>query len=208
MAVGMDENSREDMNAIANAMNEAGVYLDEVQGKVETVSEAYHEWTDIVADLEAKLNITSQSASKVAGAVEDAMDPVAALQEGMAGVFASVEDQAVALMNAYDQARQAAESAVESSFGLFEKISLETETTTQDMIDALESQAKYLEQYSENLNRANEIGLEPKLVESLADGSQQSAAQLQAIMDQIDELGGKGKDVEEFVAKMNDSFNN
>ena len=52
-----------------------------------------------------------------------------------------------------------------------------------EMITALESQAQYMETYAANLEKAIQLGLSDSLVQALSDGSAESAAILQSIVE-------------------------
>lgn len=93
---------------------------------------------------------------------------------------------------AYSEAYQSAYDSVSGQMGLFEAMSVEVETSVGDMISSLESQAAYMASYSENLRAAAEMGLAGGLIAQLSDGSTESAAYLQEIVQngqgKIDEL--------------------
>jgi hypothetical protein len=75
------------------------------------------------------------------------------------------------------------------------------ELDPQYMINALESQAKYLAEYEANLNKVRELGLSDAIVSQLSNGSAESAAKLDAIVrngaDKIGELNKVFEKVEE-----------
>ena len=81
------------------------------------------------------------------------------------------------------------------------------QTTADDLLASLQSQNDFITQYVENIQRATEIGLNENLLASLSDGSEESAAQLQAIIDKVDELGGeRSQSARTFIAEINGAF--
>ena len=108
----------------------------------------------------------------------------------------SVTDEIQALTDAYDAAYEAAYKSIGGQFGLFEKLSVDVETGVGDMISALESQISYMDTYAANMARAAEMGVDEGLLATLSDGSVESAAYLQAIVD-----AG-----EEKIAELNEQF--
>ena len=151
----------------------------------------------------------ADSIAKVSDKAAEVYDPIKEVQEGMAGVFESVQEEAEKLVKAYDEARAAAESAVESSVGLFEKISASAEDATaksNEYVEALKSQEEYFSNYAENLERAKEYQIDESLIEKLADGSQESAAALDNIISHIEALGPASKDAQKYIQELNESF--
>lgn len=118
-------------------------------------------------------------------------------------------DKAQELGEAYQKAYEDAYSGISGSFGLFESVSLEVETSVSDMIAALDSQAEYISNYTANLQTAKGMGLSDALISALSDGSQESAAYLQEIVrnggDKIQELNDKFAKVEEGKSKFADT---
>jgi hypothetical protein len=74
------------------------------------------------------------------------------------------------------------------------------------MIEALEEQSKYLTEYTDNLKKAEEYGLDKSLILKLSDGSEESAAYLDTIINKIDELGGSSENAKTFIEQLNTSF--
>ena len=102
---------------------------------------------------------------------------------------------------AYSEAYTAAYDSISGQMGLFETMSVEVQTSVGDMIAALESQAQYMANYSENLRIAAQMGVSDGLLAQLSDGSTESAAYLQEIVTngqgRIEELNAAFAKVEE-----------
>ena len=106
-------------------------------------------------------------------------DYAATIQSDIDGINAEMEN----LRAEYDEAYNAAYNSLSGQFGLFEEVSVKTAQSVGDMINALKTQESYMETYSQNLAKAIELGLSDSLVQSLSDGSAESAAILQSIVE-------------------------
>ncbi len=157
-------------------------------------------------NLGAQYGLTEDAITQTAEATDSMISTTEGLKEAMNGVFAGVEEDAQALIQAYNEAKQAAREAIDSSFGLFDTLTTETTYKADEMIAALESQAEYLKNYNDNIQTAKDLGLDESLLEHLADGSTESAEQLQAIIDKVNEFGDNKDKAQEFVDSMNKSF--
>ena len=73
-------------------------------------------------------------------------------------------------------------------------------------VENLRSQSEAISQYLDNIRKAQELDLDEGLIASLSDGSKESAAQLQAIIDKVNELGESSDEAQAFVADMNSAF--
>lgn len=168
---------------------------------------------EVVGGYEAELaGINKQIAeiendwAAVGEATEEAAKHPASYKEAMTTTFSSVEEEVTNLITTYNKAYEAARSSIDGQIGLFEKMSLESETSTQEMQDALDSQAKYINDYTDNLKLAAEYGFDENLISSLSDGSQQSAEYLDTIIEKTKSLGGNTKEAKEFVKNFNEDF--
>lgn len=161
-----------------------------------------------------QLRESADAAGQVADTVGQAADAVNEMSFDeftgeMEAVFTRVQDQAQELAAAYDAAKEAAENAVESSVGLFEKVDESAQKATQsatEMVDALKSQEEYFQQYADNLQKAKDYGIDESLVEKLADGSRESAAQLDEIVSHIEALGPATDEAKGYIEELNEAF--
>jgi phage-related minor tail protein len=114
------------------------------------------------------------------------------------------------LVEAYTAAYDEAYNSISGQIGLFDNMAVAVadyakssaaELDPANMIKALETQAQYLADYEANLNRAKELGLDANLAAQLSDGSVESAAKLDAIVnggeEKIGELNAAFAKVEE-----------
>lgn len=202
----LEEYNNNPVPEIDNGLNAATQNLQEARTQVEQITESMDGLANEMADLDARASGAAESIEEVSESASTVISTTDSLKEAMQGVFDGVSEQAEELAEAYKEAYDAAASAVDGSFGLFEKIELETTQSAQDMVEALNSQAKYLDEYNENIEKAKSLGLDAGLVENLADGSQESAAALDTIINKIEDLGGSTDKAKEYISEMNDSF--
>lgn len=81
----------------------------------------------------------------------------------------------------------AAYSSITQQIGLFEEMKAGTSQSVDDMINALQSQVEYMNEYAENMRLAMELGVSEGILEQLSDGSEESAAILAEIVSTGDE---------------------
>lgn len=109
---------------------------------------------------------------------------------------------------AYSEAYGDAYESISGQMGLFEdmagqvgKYASESELSLDGMTQALQSQAAYMSEYSANLQKAARLGVSEGLLAQLSDGSVESAAYLQEIVnggqEKIQELNTAFEDVQE-----------
>lgn len=183
-------------NSLASwLMTDLGDYEDKLQGYKAWLSDVQNQIAEIEGDWEA-----------VGKAAEEAANEPATYQEAVSIAYEGVKEDIEALCTAYDEAYEAARSSIDGQIGLFDKMSLDCQTSIQDMIDALDSQFEYLNNYTGNLKLASDYGLDEGLIGSLSDGSKESAEYLDTIVDKIQNLGGSTKGAQDFVNDLNKSF--
>ena len=76
--------------------------------------------------------------------------------------------------------------------------------TLNDLNEALQSQIDFINEYQSNLEKARELGVDESVLASLSDGSNESARQLNAIVEAYQNWDGEG--VPEDIQKLNDLF--
>ena len=180
-----EKNLNADIDEANSRLEERQALLDEIDASVIQMESDFEELTEVSVE-----GMNDQEAAQTA------------VQEAIDSTKSSVTD----LITAYNDAYEAAYSSVDGTIGLFDTMSTECETSTTDMIAALQSQSEYLNTYTENIRKAAEYGIDEGLVESLSDGSQESAAYLDTIIQKIDELGGNTQAAQDFINQLNGSF--
>ncbi|MBQ3199080.1 MAG: phage tail tape measure protein [Firmicutes bacterium] len=161
----------ERMVELAAAANELQRAETELLRQQEELEAATAGWT-------AQNNTAESSLYDVAGAVDSAIGRLNTLAED------------------YETVRAAARQSLDEQTGLFEDMSLTAVTSIAELQQALDSQAKFMEDYADNLRRAAERGVDEGILAKLQDGSQESAAALAALADAA----------ETEIARINSSF--
>lgn len=101
-----------------------------------------------------------------------------------------------ALEAQYQESYAAAYENISKQIGLFEEMKVESEKSIEDMKKSLDSQVAYMEEYAEDIRLAMEYGVDEGILRQLTDGSAESAAILQEIVDSG----------EENIAELNEKF--
>lgn len=143
----------------------------------------------------------------VAQAVEDAQNQTVTYDEAVSMATSSAQSALDELTAAYDKAYESARTSIEGQIGLFDTMKTSSELSISDMEKAMQSQTDYLNLYSENLKKAAEYGLDDGLIKSLSDGSEESAGYINAIIQNIEKLGGSTEGMPAAASKFVDEFN-
>ena len=152
-----------------------------------------------IDEITTKIMELNDANSKLAEGTEEAV-PI--LTSAISNVKSDISDLAIA----YDNAYQAARDSIDSQVGLFDKMTTKSDMSVDKMQSNMESELEYLNTYTENLEKASEMGLDKDLITELSDGSEESAGRLNAIVKEYEKLG-KGSDAaKEYVKKFNKSF--
>lgn len=157
--------------------------IDEYKKSLEELQAAYDENQQTLADIKSEW-------TGVAQAVEDAQNQTVTYDEAVSMATSSAQSALDELTAAYDKAYESARTSIEGQIGLFDTMKTSSELSISDMEKAMQSQTDYLNLYSENLKKAAEYGLDDGLIKSLSDGSEESAGYINAIIQNIEKLGG------------------
>ena len=176
-----------------------------------------------VSDMEAYNQHDKAEYEALAAAIEETtvqLDNLRAAEAARAeyensaeGQLATITDEAkqklTELYAAYDECYAAAFEAAKEQFGIFEQVSTSADTSTADMIAALDSQSQYWNNYSDNLAmvRDKNFGLSEDLIKALSDGSEASAGYLQSIINDVNAAGGaESEGGQAIIEKINQSY--
>ena len=174
--------------------------IDEYKKSLEELQAAYDENQQTLSDIEGEWR-------GVAQAVEDAQNQTVTYDETVSMATSSAQSALDELTAAYDKAYQSARESIEGQIGLFDTMKTSSELSVSDMEKAMQSQTDYLNLYSENLKKAAEYGLDDGLIKSLSDGSEESAGYINAIIQNIEKLGGSTEGMPAAASKFVDEFN-
>ena len=116
--------------------------------------------------------------------------------EGEAAV--SAEETAAAqekLIAKYQEAKEAARDSIDSQIGYFDEINLKSGTSAQKIVENWRKQQEAFNNYTTNLQKAMDIGLDQTLIQQFADGSTQSMIYLDALVNDsglsVDEINAE-----------------
>lgn len=192
----------EEVNKGRAAVSQYTAALEKNDAAVEEAKAAADGYAQAMAQLTGGSQEASGAVDGVTGSVLAMTDSLA--NEAVTGIVAAgiqLTGAAGDIAFAYSEAYGEAYDSISGQMGLFEQMSVEVETSVGSMIASLESQAAYMAEYSSNLQRAAEIGLSDGLIAQLSDGSTESAAYLQEIVNngqgKIDELNAAFAKVQE-----------
>lgn len=174
--------------------------IDEYKKSLEELQAAYDENQQTLSDIEGEWR-------GVAQAVEDAQNQTVTYDEAVSMATSSAQSALDELTAAYDKAYQSARESIEGQIGLFDTMKTSSELSICDMEKAMQSQTDYLNLYSENLKKAAEYGLDDGLIKSLSDGSEESAGYINAIIQNIEKLGGSTEGMPAAASKFVTEFN-
>lgn len=174
--------------------------IDEYKKSLEELQAAYDENQQTLADIKSEW-------TGVAQAVEDAQNQTVTYDEAVSMATSSAQSALDELTAAYDKAYESARTSIEGQIGLFDTMKTSSELSISDMEKAMQSQTDYLNLYSENLKKAAEYGLDDGLIKSLSDGSEESAGYINAIIQNIEKLGGSTEGMPTAASKFVSEFN-
>ena len=174
--------------------------IDEYKKSLEELQAAYDENQQTLSDIKGEW-------AGVAQAVEDAQNQTVTYDEAVSMATSSAQTALDELTAAYDKAYESARTSIEGQIGLFDTMKTSSELTISDMEKAMQSQTDYLNLYSENLKKAAEYGLDDGLIKSLSDGSEESAGYINAIIQNIEKLGGSTEGMPAAASKFVTEFN-
>lgn len=174
--------------------------IDDYKKSLEELQAAYDENQQTLSDIEGEWR-------GVAQAVDDSQNQTVSYEEAVSAAVSTAQTELDNLTAAYDKAYESARTSIEGQIGLFDTMKTSSELSISDMEKAMQSQTDYLNLYSENLKKAAEYGLDDGLIKSLSDGSEESAGYINAIIQNIEKLGGSTEGMPAAASKFVSEFN-
>lgn len=155
---------------------------------------------EVKAAEEAVASFTETEAENAAATAE--MGEAAAMSvEEMTASYEALVRQMDELNEAYQKSYDAAYEGISGTLGLFKEISVEYDLTMQNLLNSLDSQIAFMNEYAANIQAAMALGVDEGLIAKLSDGSVESARILAAIVadggQNVSELNAKLGQVEE-----------
>lgn len=177
--------------ALGSAMTEAQVEYRNAAAEVAVLEEALASNAAEIAELTAATEGYTQATIQGMTEAEQKVSSAAATLQAEYEMLS--EAYAASFAEAYENASKTA--------GLFNELNGNAKATISDLMNALDSQITFFNQYAENIKKAMEMGVDEGLIKQLSDGSEESAQILQAIVEdgegKIDELNEKLRTVQE-----------
>ena len=155
------------------------------------LAQGIEEGNAAIAAQDAELQVLSEDAAAAA----EGLGTIASSEEAVAQAAESATESQEELIKRYTDAKEAARDSLDSQIGLFQKLSLESDLTAENIVENWEAQQEAFTNYAQNLQTAIDMGLDESLVQQLADGSQESMMYLQQLVQ------GAGTSVEEINAQ-------
>lgn len=154
-----------------------------LQGIADRFSEMKY-WSDILG--ENNLISTLYGWRDAADGTAESMSHLTAKEQEMALATEATEVAVGQLRQEYDAAKESAFNSINSQVGLLDELATKSDKSAKDIVANWEKQKEALNRYSENMQRAVDMGLDEVLVQQLSDGSQQSMVILEELVNSTD----------------------
>lgn len=128
------------------------------------------------------LDLLGIEATEASGAITELSEK----EKEMALATEETETSVAQLRMEYDSARDAALNSINSQVGLLDELATKSDKSARDIISNWDKQKEALNRYTENMQRAMDMGLDETLVAQLSDGSQQSMVILEELVNSTD----------------------
>lgn len=154
-------------NGLYTEWHDASEAAEELGEGAETAQEALEDFDASVATIEG-----------LSGAFDSAGEAVQAFSEDEEGLISYLSEatmQVEELIAKYQEMGEAAVAGAEQTAGGLLNVVEVVEASSEDVIEALQSQTQFFNEYAENIKAAAEHGLHEGLVAALSDGSMESA---------------------------------
>lgn len=175
----------EGLQGITEGLNglEVGTgFVDILAGAFQNLANA----TGIAAPSAEQLTLVLQSMGLMAEGTAADLEQLSAKEQEMALATEATEVAVGQLRQEYDAARETAKKSLDSQIGLLTELSTTSSKSAAEIIENWENQKEALNRYSENMQKAVDMGLDEALVQQLSDGSQQSMAILEELVSSTD----------------------
>ncbi|MDO5764181.1 MAG: phage tail tape measure protein [Elusimicrobiales bacterium] len=209
--------------AANNAVSDLSYELSRLQGQIWENEDTQNLLNEAISAGEATVSEYEQTIRNAEDAlnayVEESRDSQSASENFASGMaqnqeaISAVTDKLKELAESYKAAYDAAYESISGQIGLFDQFqdaNEETNYSAEKMVEIWNQQARSLEAYTENLRKAKEFGLDPRLIESLSDGTAESAKHIATIVGEIENAGGSAgeltKSAENFINTFNAAY--
>ena len=168
---------------ITSRLEEAQAALAEAQetgsGNTWTLQNNIDELTTALEDNQAQIAALEEESAEFGAWQEKSAQATEEMTSTVNGLISEME----ALQTAYEESHAKAVESIEGQLGLFNDLDGTAKTSIDSLIETLKGQVSYMETYAANIQKAMELGVDEGLVKKLADGSEESAQILAAIVE-------------------------
>ena len=168
---------------ITSRLEEAQAALAEAQetgsGNTRTLQNNIDELTTALEDNQAQIAALEEESAEFGAWQEKSAQATEEMTSTVNGLISEME----ALQTAYEESHAKAVESIEGQLGLFNDLDGTAKTSIDSLIETLKGQVSYMETYAANIQKAMELGVDEGLVKKLADGSEESAQILAAIVE-------------------------
>lgn len=186
---------------IVDMVSNGTVSMEEAEGLVDRTFSNLEDGSKLAGQVMDRVAAALANGADNAGDMADGVDEATASALQLQNAIQPIIDQMTALTNSYNEAYESAKSSLDGQFELFEmaqKISEidpspqwvnagnnpEDNKSNQSMREALDSQAKYFEEYNALLQQAQQKGVNTDLLATIADGTAESVETLKRLTDE------------------------
>lgn len=181
----------ENASEVALATSDIRAEYQILQGNLDDVNEEYTEYQELLAD--------TAPIEAAADAVEELSAKEVEFRGHTVTVTGDVEEALNELEKQYIETYDAARNSLESQMGLFQEFQHESQSIDA-MTKSLEDQTKEMTDYSTNLQKALDLGVDPQVIESIRELGISGAGYLEEIVEAAEAAkGGNTEALESFM---------
>lgn len=147
-----------------------------------TLKDGISEGNAVIADQDKKLEELNKILQGTATSSSDAAEGQGDLTDAVQGTTESVQT----LTKEYTLTAEEARKAIDSQLGLFDELKTQSDMSAEGIIKNWANQQQAVDNYNANLQKAADMGLAPKLLQQLSDGSLESMTALEALVSSTD----------------------
>ena len=186
-----------DVDTLKHAVEEADGALEAASETLEQAALDEQYYGLMVADVDANtrslINTTLEQIDSLGrqdeaygesvGALSMLTDAHISAKETIQAEIDQINTKISELQQQYDEAYNSAYTSITGQLGLFNTMTTNSTMSVDQMVGALDSQIAYLDTFSQNMQTAISWGVDEGLLSQLSDGSEESAAILQSIVE-------------------------
>lgn len=195
------------------ALDELDTQIEKNKDSQDTINEAIEIGTQTAQNYADEVNGAQEALDSFSAASEgaaSAADGVSSSMENSTEVIRDVQNGLKELAESYRMAYNEAYDSISGQIGLFDQFEAkknEDTDTVEEMVELWNAQARHLETYTENLQKASDYRLDKGLIAKLSDGSAESAQYLATIIGKIEEAGGTVNEMSGTAKNFVETFN-